>query len=258
MTEPNPLPNIDLWRVNQVQLVLFPTAPPTDVDEAWWRRVTGEEPAETNKKRHEITISGPYVSSNLVLTVDVLRIIWTLTPHIDALNPPLTMPTIGVYPTVRDLFVELIRPWIITHCPKIKRMAVTGLLVHEVDSHNGAYRLLQRYLQQTVKVDPESTDLVYRVNRPHFSRTNTPDLRINRLATWSAVKFTVAQLAFLAGSEGQGATLQPATSGYGVLLQCDVNTDAERVDEIPGETIAPLFDELFAEATGIAANGDVV
>jgi hypothetical protein len=257
VTEPNTLPSIDFWRPNQLQLVVFPITSPVDVDESWWRRATGEEPAESSKKRYEITITGPYGGGNLVLTVDQLRIIWTLTPYIDALNPPLTMPTIGFYPGSRDIFIQLMRPWVINHCPKIKRMAVTGLLMQEEKSHDEAYYLLQRYLQGSVKIDPESTDFMYRVNRPQFSRTSAHGLRVNRLATWSAIKFSVAHLTFLVGSEGEGATFKPTTGGYGVVLQCDVNTDAERAEEIPHETVAPLFDELIDLTSGIAANGDV-
>jgi hypothetical protein len=256
VAEPIPMPDIDLWRANQLQLVVFPMTLPANVAEDWWRLATGQDPVEVTKKRSETTVTGPYGDGNLVLTVDQLRIFWTLTPRIDVQNPPLSLPTIGDYPGTRDIFAELTRPWIAANCPPIKRMAFTGLLMQEADSHKDAYRLLQRYLEQFVKIDPDSTDFTYRVNRPRDSRAVTFDLRINRLSTWSAMKFSVAEGSFLLGSENQGVPFRTSTARYGVILHCDVNTDAERTEEIPHENIEPLFGELLDLANEIAASGD--
>jgi len=149
------------------------------------------------------------------------------------------------------------RPWISGHCPPVKRMAFSGLLMQEAGSHEDAYRLLQRYVQQAVRIDPGSTDFNYRVNRPRNSRAVTFDLHINRLATWSAAKFSVYTRAILPGGEDQDTPLHPSRTGYGIMLQFDVNTDAERLQALPAETVGTLFSELLDLANEIAASGDV-
>jgi hypothetical protein len=257
VAEPVPMPNIELWRPNQLQLIVFPTVAPANVDENWWRQATGREPAESTKKRTETTIAGPYGDANLVLTADLFRVVWTLMPQLDPLNPPMSLPSLGAYPAARDIFAGLVSAWITGYCPQIKRMAFTGLLIQEAASHEDAYRLLQRYLQPTLRIDPESTDLIYRINRPRCSKAVTFDLRINRLSTWSAAKFSVSARAHLPGPENQDIPLWPSTTGYGVMLQFDVNTDAEWIKEIPRERIGPLFDELLELAIEIAKHGDV-
>ena len=153
---------------------------------------TGREPAESTKKRTETTITGPYGDANLVLTADPFRVAWTLMPQLDPLNPPMSLPSLGAYPAARDVFARLVSPW-------IDRVLSTGQEdgVHRTPdaraaSHEDAYRILQLYLQPTLRIDPESTDLVYRVNRPRRSKAVAFDLRINRLSTWSAAKFSVS------------------------------------------------------------------
>jgi hypothetical protein len=257
VTERNLIPDIDLWRPSSLQLVLFTMTPHVNVAQEWWQQVTGSEPNETTKKRQELTITGDYGDANLVLSIDHLRIIWTLSARIDPLSPPLTLPTIAAYSSARDVFANLISPWIAELCPQIKRMAVTGLLMRECNSHEAGYYMLQRYLEHAVKIDPDSTDFMYRVNRPRQSKSTTFDLRINRLTTWSFVKYAVSEQAYLLGGDPAGSPIVASTTGYGALLQCDVNTDAERSEKIPRESVEPLLCELFDMTNEIAVRGDV-
>ena len=234
VTESELVPSIDLWRANQLQLVVFPVAAPVEIDETWWQDTTGQEAVETTKRRTETTIVGSFGDdTNLIVTADLARIIWTLAPKVDAENPPFGFPTVGLFPDSRDAFAGLMRRWMVMHCPQIRRIAFTGLLMREAGSHEDAYRLLQPYLRRAVRIDPESTDFTYRINRPRRSRVAGFDLRINRLSTWQAAKYSMYAGAVLPGGEGRGAPFVPTRSGFGIMLQFDVNTDAERLEEFP-------------------------
>ena len=166
------------------------------------------------------------------------------------------MPTLGPYPAIRDGFAELMRAWIRGPCPPIKRFAFTGLMIQEAGSHNDAYCLLQQYLPK-VQIDPESTDFNYRINRRVRSATAAFDLPINRLATWSAAKFSVSARAFLPGGETEGVPVQVSPTQYAAIVQFDVNTDAERLEELPHDDLERLLNELIEFATAIASRGDV-
>jgi hypothetical protein len=248
-------PSLDSWQPNQLQIVVFPKTPMVGVHQRWWQQLTGRDPDETSTKKLESTVVGEFNEWSLVLTVDLLRIIWTLTPKTDPANPIISMPTLGAYLLARDAFLKPMKTWITSLCPPIKRMAFAGLLVQGAESHGDAYQLLQRYLIRTVQIDPASTDFQYRINR------RTPSVRsalsINRLSTWSALKVAVSARAFIPGHEQSFTRHQVFEDQYGALLQLDINTDAEREDEIPGGERPALLDELVSHADSLASTGDV-
>jgi hypothetical protein len=248
-------PSLDSWQSNQLQIVVFPKTPMVGVNQNWWRQVTGRDPDETSTKKLETSATGEFNEWNLVLTVDLLRIIWTLSPKIDPANPSLGMPILGAYAIARDAFLEAMKAWIASSCPPIKRMAFVALLIQGAESHEDAYQLLQRYLIKTIQIDPLSTDFHYRINRRR--RSDTTDLTINRLSTWSALKVTVSAQAFIPGQEQSIARRQIAKDQYSAFLQLDMNTDADREDEIPIGKLPMLVDELVVHADYLALNGDV-
>jgi hypothetical protein len=249
--------NLDLWRPNQLQVILFPVDSPINMgmDQTWWHQITGQEPAETIRKRHEATVIGPHNADNLVLNLDPLRIMWTLAPRIDPRDLPVTMPTLGQYSVSRDRLIGLIRNWIAISCPPIKRMAFTGLLLQDAESHQAAYQLLQLYLP-SVRIDPDSTDFQYRVNRRKRSES-WPELTHNRLSTWGAGKFIVSTQAQLPGTEMSTSRVEVATAHYTAMLQFDISTDADRIEAIPRGLLGGLFAELIGLANEIAERGDI-
>ena len=50
MTDPVPLQNLDLWRPNQLQLVVFPMLPPIATEQEWWHQLTGQDPGRDHQK----------------------------------------------------------------------------------------------------------------------------------------------------------------------------------------------------------------
>jgi hypothetical protein len=107
-------------------------------------------------------------------------------------------------------------------------------------------------------IDPQSSDLLYRINRKVRSQSGVEELAINRLMTWSAGRFEVQIRALLPEEIGQqGAGQLAHAERHACLLELDINTVPEPQDRIlPREDLPRIFDELVALGVEIATRGD--
>jgi hypothetical protein len=249
-------PILNAWQPMQLQLVVFPTLVIGLRQQEWWREVVGQEPEESRRTPQARTDNGTLADSSLSLTLDPSKITWTMAPRLDPDNPLLMMPTLAPFPESRDRFIELLTPWLRDTCPPIKRIGIAGSLLQEVESHADAYRLLNRYLPD-VGIDPESSDFLYRVNRKRRSNTAIPDLQINRITVWSALKTASVIQTLNIGSATQPAPTNMGEPRFAAMLNLDVNSDAEREAELPRANRLELLGELTELATEIATFGDV-
>jgi hypothetical protein len=135
----------------------------------------------------------------------------------------------------------------------IKRLAFAGVLVQPAQDRRSAYERLNQYLQW-VEIDPDSSDFLYRINRPRQSRSGVAGLTINRLATWGAMTFTRHRQIMLAGSPY--TQQQTRSESHACMLEFDVNTSGERQDPLPREQLGSVFGELVDLTLGIAREGD--
>ena len=186
------LPDRMEWRAQHVQMIAFPTEPQLAGDKNWWSQLTGSEPDESVRKSQKRVDSGIFENVALTLEIDPFRVIWTASPQVASDNPPEDIPNLGSVFDRRDWMIGLMSQWL-EDSPPIKRLAFAGKLLQFVDSRDEAYRRMNGYLPG-VEVDPDTTDFMYRVNRPRDSQTGIAGLRINRLCTWSAVKFNLLAL----------------------------------------------------------------
>jgi hypothetical protein len=249
-------PGPNAWRPVQLQLVLFPVGPTGSRQPEWWASVTGQEPEESRRKAHETTDTGTLADSSLSLTVDPTKITWTMTPLLDSDLPTSMIATLPSFPESRDRFIELMRPWLQDLCPTIKRIGFAGSLIQETASLADAYRLLGLYLPG-VAIDPDSSDFLYRVNRKRRSNSAVPDLLINRITLWSALKAAAVVQTLNIGAATQPAPTAVGEPRYAAVLNLDVNSNAEREEELPQAAKLALLDELTAFAIEIASSGDV-
>jgi hypothetical protein len=253
-TEFETLPKLDVWRPMLLQLVLFPTSPNAG-DQKWWEGVTGQEPAESNRKGLERTDSGVLPDCALSVSIDPLKISWTMMPRTDSEELLATAPlTLRPFPESAERFVALMSPWLSDQCPPIKRLGFAGSLIQDSPSHPDAYRLLGCYLP-AVKVDPNSYDFQYRINRKRPSKI-VQGLSINRLTLWSALKVSSFVQTVRLGEEPQAAPTIIGPSRFAAMVAFDVNSDGERPDDLPPLTRMDLFRELNTMAKEIAAFGD--
>jgi hypothetical protein len=249
-------PSPNAWRPLQMQLIAFPSAAPISTQQDWWRDVGGQEPAESIRKPRERADTGPLADCSLTLTVDLLKITWTIAPRLDPETPPDSFVALAPYPEARDRFIQLVRPWLSELCPAIRRLGVGAVLIQDTESHADAYRLLDTYLP-AIDVDPESTDFLYRVNRRRRSHTSIHNLYINRLTSWSAMSFTTTVQSINPGLPTHNRAMAIGEPRFAAMLNLDINSEAEREDDLPLAERSELLDELAALATEIATEGDV-
>jgi hypothetical protein len=224
-TDTRQLPDFASWQAMQLQLITFPKAPQLNIEQNWWRDLMGEEPEEQSRKRMERTDQGPFHRNALVLTVDVIRVIWTVAPRIDAENLPEGPPLLGTFVENRVPFCDLMATWLGKECPPVTRIGFAGRFFLKTPSHEDSYRLLDAYLPG-VAVDPASTDFQYRINRKRLSKAGVAELLINRLVTWSPIKFSMQVRAQGPGVEAPGVQLNSSDS-IGIVAELDINTAIE-------------------------------
>jgi hypothetical protein len=143
--------------------------------------------------------------------------------------------------------------WLEDQCPEIKRLAFLGTLFQPVANHQEGYQRIDQYLRH-VEVFPDSSDLLYRINRRAQSRTGIENLAINRLSTWSVPKLETQMIA-QAGGERRA---ERQTSDFFCALEFDVNTSHEyQGSSLPRGRLRALLEELVEMATGLATRGDL-
>jgi hypothetical protein len=150
-------------------------------------------------------------------------------------------------------FEWLIEKWLPVS-PLALRLALGGELVSPVDSVTQGYEYLRQYLP-ALKLD-NSSDLLYRINRPRQSKTN-PSVKINRLSTWGLIQGTILSLQ-LTGPGGPRPSVSVSPSHRPACrLELDVNTAPEAQVELRADDIRALLKEFTELASEIADQGDV-
>jgi hypothetical protein len=252
---PNP-PSLAVWQAQYLRLIGFPDQPQNSVQQNWWHDLTGIDPETRVRRRLEVEEEGVFEGNSFSLSIDLLRLQWTLAPRMSPDNLPQGPPTLGSFIEHKERFRFHMHNWL-AMSPPVKRLAFTGVLVQPVESREAGYDLLNCYLR-CVDIDRESRDILYRINRPVRSETDVPNLYINRLSTWSVAMFTLVIREQLVGMAGQEAGHQVAMdSKFACLLELDINTVPEPPDRIlPRESLPRILDELINLGTALATVGD--
>lgn len=238
------------WTLQSLRITAFvrDRAPVHDL----WAILVGKTPEQiVNKPR-----DGSYTETGLRTDDERLTLSWLpgraqfeiqpagLSADLFAALPrePALLPTKG--------FHDLAASWLATlHEDAVFRLAFGAVLISEQPSRPVTYASLQPLLHN-VKLDPESTDLMYRINRPRSSRV-LDGLKINRISTWQAI--SLQQLVAI----DDMSTATTATLAVAARLELDVNTDAERDKPVPSEQLPRLLEELVSTAREIALKGDL-
>jgi hypothetical protein len=243
------LPPVDAWQAVQLRVTLFGAPDIRTEAGRWWKMVTGEEPESvTDQPKVGIHVEqGPFLDGTLVLNVGLNRYSWELVSLIDFQKGIEDFPKIGPFPAARDSFLKAIEAWLPSAPPTV-RVAFGANVVLPRESKADTYVFLAGMLP--FRLDPDRTgDFLYRVNRYATSGRAVPGLRINRLRTWHAVAFKVN-----AGVVGSAKQLVHEQSAC--LLELDINTDAERGEEVPPDQLPGLLRELVELGTDVIARGE--
>jgi hypothetical protein len=246
---------IGTWRVIQVQITAFTSNPLTNQNDDWWVKITGEHARDTKRKFQEKTDSGIVDGFLLSLTTELLKITWIVAPNVDESQLKEMPPSLGTYTEVLAKVFDRVLPWFKEDCPPIKRIGFVVQAICKTDDREDAYRVLTDLLP-SVRITPNSCDLLYRVNRKKPSVTLTPTTDLNRIATWTPMKLSLYKVYEVSGSRVDSHHL-PIQDQFLVMLMVDVSTDAENEKDISKDMLEPLIRELSDNAMRIITDGDV-
>lgn len=248
------LPDPSAWQAQVLRLTAFAFQPDSSGPQEWWQTLRGEGPetvvAQPKRDLHQE--EGPFQNGTLALKIERRRIDWVLAPRLDPTESTDDIPTLGPFPEALEPFHALTQRWFPLG-PAVERLAFGAVLLQPVGDHRSGYRLLGSYLH-AVQMDPESSEFQYRINRRRHS-ASVADLQINRLCTWSCVRWEGVRMALELGS--LTAERRPLGRGYACRLELDINTDPEFPGELPRGQLPKLFAELIDRGREIAARGDI-
>lgn len=250
-------PDPDVWQAQYLRLISFPVEPQNSVQQNWWHDLAEADRESRVDKKLQVEEEGVFEGLSLLLSIDLLRLQWTVAPRLLADNLPQGPPTLGPFLQWKDWFRNHMHRWL-TMSPPIRRLAFAAVLVQPVENREAGYAMLDRYLR-SVDIDPQSTDFLYRINRRVRSRTDVPELHVNRLTTWSVGRFAVVVRGQLTGLADQEAGQQIARSEtHACVLEFDINTVPEPAGRVlPREALPRVFDELVELGVDIATRGDI-
>lgn len=240
------------WLARLLRFSLFSAQVLTEHD-SWFKTVTGSEPETRMSHKGTSRFEGPFETGKLSLLIQPGRIDWLLSCLDNALEAE-ELPTIGGFELSLKAFSTVVERW---HglAPAVSRLALGADLVQPVSSLRDAYEMLAKYLKR-VRLEPEeSSDFIYRINRPAPS-TTIDGLRINRLSTWSAIQTSVMSFELPPGRPTLSRVAVTPSGRPAARVELDINTAGDYTGEFGGETIARVFSELASLATQIATGGE--
>jgi len=255
-------PQVPNWQVENVRLTAF-LAPSADVKaDGWWMATVGSEPETRTAKpsRGELVETGSYLDNSLTLAVQPGRIDWFLGPsQAQFENSEIELKSVGRFPEVTDAFGHAMSAWL-KNCPPVVRLAYGSVLLERVDGKEAGYHQLSKYLP-SIKIDADSQDFFYQVNRPKLLSAGKENLKFNRLTKWSVASFQPVRLAFAIGSPqtaGPATVFAPPDSMvYACRLELDLSTPGDRQNELAHDELPEILAQLIALGSEIANRGDV-
>ena len=240
-----------------VRLTAFLT-PGTQLGEpTWWSDLTGNQPETKTAKPslNELQVIGPFGDRQLVLSAQLGRVDWLLTPKpSQSFEEPHQIASIGQFPESFASFEPLMVRWLAVPVPII-RLAFGAVVLQSVDQAAAGYRRLAELLP-SVQIDPVgSRDFFYQINRPRAS-TFIRDLRLNRLSKWNVVLFQRVQFGVSIPAP-QVINSQAGNKLTATRIEVDVSTPEDSTAELPSEGRGDLFRELANLGSEIIRRGDV-
>lgn len=238
----------DEWLIESLRATVFPAPGSKPNPEGWWRDLVGSEPDTRTVKpaTGEWVEEGPFGPARLVLTINPIGVMqWQL-----GAPPPTEISadivSAGKLSELLPPFAKLVDLWF-PKAPIMSRIAFGVQALLPVAGHREGYEKLSTLLR-AVKVDPATSEFLYRINRPRVSKTGIPDLQINRLSTWHVLKMALMVV---------GATPQVINEKYACRAQLDINTVPTFPGTFAAQQAAAIFGELLDLSFEILERGDV-
>lgn len=217
-----------------------------------WQDLLGEPPetSESRPREHVVVQGGEHEGAWLALEARPERVDWRLAQKPN--QPPALPPSLGPFEQAVPSFKALMLKGL-KKSPRLMRLAFGAILLLPADSRHDGYRRLDDLLPG-IKVDPNSTDFSYRINRRRPSDSGIKGLEINRLSTWSVAHMRSLSL-HVSGDTPRIQGLQDAF--HACRLELDINTAPDFGRPINKNAIGRVLSELIDLGSEIAMEGDV-
>jgi hypothetical protein len=229
--------------------------------ESWWSNIAGQLPESrlTKPKEGLDEVAGPTTTpdlnpATLTLRCQSSRVDWIL----EANNPEVPfsteIPHLGPFTEALRLFNHMLDPWIRALPSPLLRLALGAILTLPVENHEQGYIVLSGFLP--FSLDTDSSDFLYRINRPVLSHCLADQTRINRLSTWSVMEMRHFGFTVSPDVSGPEPILPQPPSSFACRLELDVNTKPDTIEPIPPDKHHDLLSEFSAIALSLAEEGD--
>jgi len=188
---------LEAWQAQSVRLTAFPVKPEIELQQSWWKELFGQDPDNVTSQPKQLARleEGSLDSGLMVLKIQPGRINWQYGARLDVAEALKQIPTVSNFPDILQLFTPLIEKWFAI-CPGLERMAFGAVLLQHVEGLPEGYKVLGEYLRD-VRVDPQTSDFGYQINKRRECISGIQGLQINRLMNWSVVGM---KLELVAGS----------------------------------------------------------
>jgi hypothetical protein len=254
------IPDSHDWRVESLRLTAFLRTPLATPPDSWWPELAGGQTPENeiNRPREGMwqldgSVAHPGLRpATLTLRGQDRRLDCVLQAAPTG-EPPFDPSTayLASYPDALNTFLSLVRNWITAARPDATRLALGIVLTLPVPTRQDGYAALSSYLPFPIEVD--STDFLYRINRPTRSQALADGTTLNRLSTWAVVQFDTLVVS-IQGGQSTAQALSSVTQPFlACRLELDISTAADRSDPIPPDQFDGLLTEFAATVDGYLA-----
>jgi len=241
------------WQVESLRVVLF-RAKPIETVIPLWETITGEKPekVDSQPRANIIVENGTVVLGSLTHSSDPLRIGWILSSSQEQQQQTTSFPTLGSLFETKRQFIKMIVDWLSSEAvPETNRIALGSVSLVVNDNKASGYKQLSALLHH-VTIDIEnSTDFFYQINRP-IQSTVEPDLLINRLSKWNAIR--ARGFGLIVGEKSE--VIQESRGHFASRLELDINTHQSNRKIFSKEQLIPLLQELSNLGDQISIEGD--
>lgn len=242
------------WQIESLRATAFPSPDVQFDPKDWWNSVLSEGPESQvdNMKLGTKTTQGTFKGNKLTLTVAPGRVDWNLAPSVQSEQTLISSISLESPDEPFECFLELILKWL-PLSPVLNRIGLGARAMLQAESKAETYRLLQLYLP-AVKLDENSSDLIYRINRPTDSKSGIDGLRINRISTWMSIMVSSGH--FLPDARVGIKAIDLGQRAHACRVDLDINTAGDFQGQLDHDQSALLFRELVESAREILRQGD--
>lgn len=241
------------WQAEVLRFTGFIPGVSPDLSKGVWGALIGKDPETQITKPQQSLLSeaGPWGPGILAININPIRVDFVLRTRPPKGDEP-PPESLGDFDEVIDAYDEKIRMLLeLDQLPPLTRLAYGAVLRIPVGTMVDAMNLLNDFLP-AVDIDPESSDLTYRINRKRTLHVGEKDIVFNRLNTWRIIRSGFISIDLVS----KGA-LHSQDTNLAAILELDIST-APSKEPFGREELNPIYSTLRNLGTEIAEKGDIL